>query len=84
MFTVGSDTPWPFLADLVCYQHDFSATRENNHDLSITGDHQHVVEEFCGLGGSRRIRMDAIIMVRTTKCIIKCGAGGRGEELIIK
>jgi len=51
MFTAVSDTPWLFLADLVRYQHDFSITRENNRDLSITGGHQHVVEEFCGLGG---------------------------------
>jgi hypothetical protein len=33
-------------------RHDFSITRENNLNLSIitiTGGHQHVVEEFCGL-----------------------------------
>ena len=30
-----------------------------------------------GGGGGWRIHMDAIIMVRTTKCMIKCNGGGR-------
>ena len=51
MFIAVSDTPRPFLANLVRYQNDFSITRENNHDLSITVGHQHVGEEFCGRGG---------------------------------
>ncbi len=50
MFTAVSDTPWPVLADLVRYQCDFSATRENNCDLSIARSHLHVMEEVCGLG----------------------------------
>jgi hypothetical protein len=49
MFTAVSDTPWPFLADLVRYQCDFSATRVNNRDLSITRGHLHVMEEVCWL-----------------------------------
>jgi hypothetical protein len=51
MFTAMSDTPWPFLADLVRYQCDFSPTRENNRDLSITTrGHLHVMEEVCRSG----------------------------------
>ncbi len=42
MFTAVSDTARPFLADLMRYQCDFSATRENNCDLSITRGHLHM------------------------------------------
>jgi hypothetical protein len=70
MFTVESDTPWPFLADLVRYQQDFSATRENNRNLSITRGLLLVMEEVCGLGVVVGIQMDAIIMYRTTKFMI--------------
>ena len=43
----------PFLANLVHYQCDFSAIRENNRDLSITRGYPHVMlwERSVGWGG---------------------------------
>jgi hypothetical protein len=50
IFTTVVNTRWQLLADLMCYQHLISMTRENNCNLSITGGHQYVVEEVCGVG----------------------------------
>ncbi len=73
IFTKVDNTRWSFLADFVHYQCYISIISKN-HNLSITGDHQHVLEEVCGVGvvaGASAWTLYAIIMVRTTDCMIE-------------
>ena len=50
MFTKVGNARWPFLADLVRFQCYFSIISKYHCNLSITGGHQHVVKEVCGVG----------------------------------
>jgi hypothetical protein len=72
------NTRLPFLANLVHYQCDFSAIRENNRDLSITRGYPHVMlwERSVGWGGGWRIQINAIVVFWTTKCMIQCDLHG--------